>query len=218
MTTFKCNNSVYIHLPKTAGNAISRLLGKNGLVKHGYVTPRMNGLVDPHANVAQIASEDQNLPRWTVFRHPISWFESYWSYKKQISWARGPTQKEALNFIDDRMDRQSLDETVKRCYADKSTVVEDVYEEYWDSKTIIALQENLYEYIETIVEQVERVKLDKQHWSVANSTTKKFHMSDASGDLVWSNESRFFSTYYNRDKSISDNWLANFKTHLKERV
>jgi len=218
MTTLRCNNSVYIHLPKTAGNAISRLLGKNKLVKNGYITPRMNGQVDPHANVAQISPQDQHLPRWTVFRHPVSWFESYWSYKKQVGWSRGPTQKEALNFIDDRVDRNSIDTTIRRCYAAKRTVVEDVYNEYWDDKTIIALQEQLYKYIEIIIQAVEGIKLDKQYWAVANPTNKKYYMSETNKDLVWSNESPFFSKFYNKDKTISEYWINNFDAHLKERI
>lgn len=221
VTTLRCSNSVYLHLPKTAGNAVSRLLHKNGLVMYGFKTPRMKGKpghgIDPHANVAQIYQQDQVLPRWTVFRHPVSWFESYWSYKKQIEWVRGATQKKPLNFIDDRVVKDSIDETVKKCYADKSTVVEDVFEEYRDDKTIIALQENLYEYIVQIIDKLESAKLDKQYWKVANSTNKKYTMNEESANLIWAHESHFFSTFYNCDRSISEPWKNGFVKHLHDR-
>ena len=224
MTTFSCKNSVYIHIPKTAGNTISRLLGKNKLVNHGYITPRMNGVVDPHANVSQIYDEDLGKPRWTVFRNPISWFESYWSYKRSHGWARGPTQKQALNFIDDRVVKDSIDDTVAKCYQDRASVVECVYAEYWDDKTIIALQgispsghDQLYKYINQIIAKVEKIKLDKQYWGVANSTQNKSKMNEKSAKIIWENEYKFFGRYYNEDKTISDEWAGAFDNHLKER-
>lgn len=76
-------NSVFIHVPKTGGTWVTKLLWETGLA---------DGEVGrAHATPAELADcpvwRDGVRPLFFAFvRHPLTWYQSYWSYRQKNGW------------------------------------------------------------------------------------------------------------------------------------
>jgi predicted secreted protein len=74
-------NSVYIHIPKTAGRWVASALENAGL------TIATLGTV--HSTPAEIRHERPFIERQTVFalvRHPLTWYQSMWAHRMDENW------------------------------------------------------------------------------------------------------------------------------------
>ena len=77
---------IYIHIPKTGGTWVTKLLQKEG---------RVLEIANPtHLTLTELLEDPayagwEGLPAFTFLRHPLSWYKSYFAYRTRFGWAKG---------------------------------------------------------------------------------------------------------------------------------
>lgn len=102
------DGSEFLHIPKTGGSWVSRVLEENGLILERYGTKHDDydrNLVGPMrgrehlSEAARLARkrlakywpfpldiERRPVFRFCFVRHPLSWYESFWKFMKGLDW------------------------------------------------------------------------------------------------------------------------------------
>lgn len=68
--------SQFLHVPKTGGNWVSRVLSK--------LFPDAQRMQKRHTGLADAPRPE--LFTFTFVRHPLTWYQSYFSYKRLVGW------------------------------------------------------------------------------------------------------------------------------------
>lgn len=204
MTTVRCRNSVFLHIPKTAGSATFRLLLNRGLVKYQYR--------DFHAGLDCIREEDKFVPQWAIVRHPAAWIESYFYYKQSINWSIGKAQKYPLYTWLDQHRQSSIDSYVDNIYKEKQNIIESVFKLHINDNTVIGVQEDLLYSIQRILTVFENdtPNIIPMH----NRTRNKGRLSNELEAMIWEYEGDYFSKWFNPDRSV----IAEFRSNLKRQL
>ncbi len=74
-------NSVFIHTPKTGGVWVESALVGEGLVIGPLGLRHAKG-----PDVTNTREFQERAVSFTFVRHPLSWYQSYWSYKEKDGW------------------------------------------------------------------------------------------------------------------------------------
>lgn len=82
--------SVFVHIPKTGGTWVRRVLRTTGLYE--------GDVARDHATPAELAAFPVATARPIFFcfvRHPLTWYQSYWAYRMKNGWHRpSPSENE----------------------------------------------------------------------------------------------------------------------------
>ena len=79
------NGSVFLHIPKTGGNWVIKVLADLGLVekefKEKHADAKRARVIEPKIGIG-------NRFTFCFTRDPISWYESWWRYQVQRGWTK----------------------------------------------------------------------------------------------------------------------------------
>lgn len=139
-------NSVFIHIPKTAGQWVASALEHMGLAT-GHL-----GVV--HASPDEIRSEPAFQQRPVVFtmvRHPLLWYPSMWAHRMDENWSPvddpdwfTPRWVDTWASFTESCRSDTFDDFVHKCTARfPSGYVSMLYDAYTRDCTFVGRQENL---------------------------------------------------------------------------
>lgn len=83
-------NSAFLHIPKTGGTWIRRVVTDAGLVTRvlKYDDPALTSEKHAPSHHSVIKPEDAPPVVFAFVRHPLTWYRSYWSWKeKMFAWS-----------------------------------------------------------------------------------------------------------------------------------
>lgn len=98
------NDCIFLHVPKTGGTFIIALLKENGLVRerigHEHADYERTNLYNWNVltrkslipmikrRMVPLGRKDEKPFRFCFVRHPLSWYESWWTYMELNSWRK----------------------------------------------------------------------------------------------------------------------------------
>lgn len=188
MSTISCENSVFLHIPKCAGSAISIALADSQISRFNY-----SKLGLPHACLSELKPEDKKRPKWAVIRQPADWLRSFFAYRWQSDWPEPRI-----------MPSHPLYKLIKFRTKD--------FNKYIDY--VLTLDAPITKFFQLYIDHTVRViRLEKwtldldyvlklepdfnyQSMNRVNPTNKKVEMTDNQQYAIWTNEKAFFSKYY----------------------
>lgn len=149
-------NSTFLHIPRTGGTWVRKVLGENGLI------------VEELRSTERSQSSENSLHSWHMIppkiekgfcfvRHPATWYQSYWCYKWQTnSWNRN-------NPFDAQCRDENFNDFVEKSLRSyPQGYVALIYEFYTTHADFVGLQENLTSDLIAALNWVgEDYKLDK---------------------------------------------------------
>ncbi|MCB9109935.1 MAG: sulfotransferase family 2 domain-containing protein [Anaerolineales bacterium] len=155
----KCN-SIFLHVPKTAGNWVADILEKNDLV--------FSHFGGKHSNMEQINTFEKwfNLPeqyyrpkqpftKFCFVRNPFGWYESFFKMQRKLNWPKWGVDpavwhpNAALDGLGSQDFNMFVSNVLKRCPG----YVSNLYGWYLLPRIdFVGRQENLAEDMETILE------------------------------------------------------------------
>lgn len=124
--------SVFIHIPKTGGTWVRAAVQKAGIPTNEIIAFR-----ESHINTQVIAGsihapfsdvEPQSRPSFAFVRHPFTYYQSYWAYKR---WFRGWNE---VHGVDRLCASDSFSEFVQAVVTHRPGWVSKLYTQYLDHK------------------------------------------------------------------------------------
>lgn len=79
----RLRNSIFIHIPKTGGSWVSNVLTHSGL-SVAYTSNQHAVLKDIHGDARY--ADWSELPSFAFVRHPLTWWQSFWAFKRVTGW------------------------------------------------------------------------------------------------------------------------------------
>jgi len=206
MPTLRCKNSLFIHVPKTAGSAVSRKLANLQIGEFNYVP-------DAHPYYSELRPQDKKVPAWAVIRHPAAWLNSYFFYKTNLNWMRTSKKpRQPPIEIIDRCATGDINSFIKAIYACNQHPVSDYVSAFIREDTILAAHENIDEHFIMIMKRLEGI--DTKGLPKVNVTNNRGNMSLEMAHLVWKNEGPYFSKWYTNDGKLRASFGKDLITKL----
>lgn len=208
MPTLRCKNSLFIHVPKTAGSAVSRKLAGLDVGVYNYVP-------EAHPYYSELRPEDKSVPAWAVIRNPVDWLNSYFFYKTNLKWMRTSKKprKPPIAVID-ACATGEINSFIKAIYSCKQSPVSDYISEFIRDDTILAAHENVDEHFIMIMKRLEGI--DTKGLPKVNVTNNRGSMSPEMANLVWRNEKEYFSRWYKDDGGLRASFGQDLITKLDQ--
>lgn len=206
MPTLRCKNSLFIHVPKTAGSAVSRKLAGLQIGVYNYVP-------DPHPYYSELRPQDKKVPSWAVIRHPVDWLNSYFFYKTNLKWMR--TSKKPRRppiAVIDSCATSDVNAFVKAIYTRKQSPISDYISQFIVDDTILAAHENVDAHFAMIMDRLEGITT--KGLPKVNVTNNRGNMSPEMAHLVWQNEKTYFSRWYKDDGGLRASFGKELLTKL----